>query len=388
MRPTFRSITINATGPAMRRTFVMLCIGTAFVFVFLGIITMFQADKRINPTSKLGKWTSSFSANTLISVMGQEVPLLSTSVPDAEKLSVSSVFLQMLTSVNPEDPRSFLGRELPGFAVFDGEFMIKGDGIDYTDAPIESPPPAPGMKPPALKEDVTDQDKPDKEHDDDKKKTAPKQTTGGKKRVFIYHTHWYESFLPYLKTKNPDLSFHPEKNITKVGQQFAKELEKLGIGTKVSTKSYDYVDAPLYYTESGKTVQTAMKNDKHLQYFIDIHRDSQRRDKTLATIAGKKYARTMFVVGTDHPKFEENYKLAKKYHEQLQKLYPGLSRGVYMSGGEGVDGVYNQNLSPRGVLIEVGGVDNTFEELNRSARALAEAFAEIYWDAAAVDAKK
>lgn len=47
--------------------------------------------------------------------------------------------------------------------------------------------------------------------------------------------------------------------------------------------------------------------------------------------------------------------------------------------------VYNQNLSNNAILIEFGGVDNTFEELNRSADALADVFSDFYWDAEKVN---
>lgn len=370
----------------MRRTFVMLCLGTAIIFVFTGIIAMFQAEKQVRPPTNLSRWASDFSAGTLLSVIGQEVPYLSTSVQASESVSLSNMFFQLLTSVNPEDPRSFLGRELPGFELFDGEFVVKGDGVDYTDAPIESPPPAPGMEPPELKDTVADNEKP-RETEEETETEKPTRTTEGKKRVFIYHTHWYESFMPYLKTEDINQAQHPEKNITKVGKQFAKELEAVGIGAEVSDKSYSYVDRAQYYEESGKTVKEAIARDDDLLYFFDIHRDSQRLKKTLVEIDGEEYARVLFVIGKSNKNYDQNYKLAKKFHDQLQKMYPGLSRGIYSPKGEGVNGVYNQDISPQALLIEVGGVDNNFEQLNRTTKALAKAFAEIYWEAEPVDAK-
>ena len=43
-----------------------------------------------------------------------------------------------------------------------------------------------------------------------------------------------------------------------------------------------------------------------------------------------------------------------------------------------VNGVYNQDLSPNALLIEMGGVDNTAEELYASVDALVEAFSHYY----------
>ena len=43
--------------------------------------------------------------------------------------------------------------------------------------------------------------------------------------------------------------------------------------------------------------------------------------------------------------------------------YPGLSRGVMKHNSSGHNSVYNQDLSSNAMLIEIGGVDNTFEEM-------------------------
>ena len=40
--------------------------------------------------------------------------------------------------------------------------------------------------------------------------------------------------------------------------------------------------------------------------------------------------------------------------------------------GANVNGVYNQDLSPNCILIEVGGVDNTIEEVNNTMDAIAD----------------
>ncbi len=56
-------------------------------------------------------------------------------------LSLSNLAFRLTTSINPDDPRSLLGRELPGFALFDGRIVVAGEGTDYTNLPIESAPP-------------------------------------------------------------------------------------------------------------------------------------------------------------------------------------------------------------------------------------------------------
>ncbi|MFD1904749.1 stage II sporulation protein P [Paenibacillus rhizoplanae] len=49
------------------------------------------------------------------------------------------------------------------------------------------------------------------------------------------------------------------------------------------------------------------------------------------------------------------------------------------SSGNGNNGEYNQTLSPNSVLIEVGGIDNSADELKRTADLLADAIADVYW---------
>lgn len=52
----------------------------------------------------------------------------------------------------------------------------------------------------------------------------------------------------------------------------------------------------------------------------------------------------------------------------------------------GDNGVYNQDLTDRALLLEFGGVDNNLEELQRAANAAADVFSEMYWDAEKVNA--
>ncbi len=58
---------------------------------------------------------------------------------------------------------------------------------------------------------------------------------------------------------------------------------------------------------------------------------------------------------------------------------------VIQKGFQTGNGIYNQDLSGQAILIEVGGVDNTEEELNRSIDALAKAFGEYFWQAEKVN---
>ena len=70
----------------------------------------------------------------------------------------------------------------------------------------------------------------------------------------------------------------------------------------------------------------------------------------------------MFVVGTNHKNYEKNLKFVKEINELLNKKYKGISRGIYIRE----DARFNQDLKDKAILIELGGVDNTLEEINNS----------------------
>ena len=199
--------------------------------------------------------------------------------------------------------------------------------------------------------------------------------------------------MPALKgTTDPDLAFHRSVNVTKVGQKLAEELEKRGIGAeespvdiqrRLTEKRMKYYQS---YDMSREVVMQAMGRNRDLQYLIDIHRDSRRRKYTTVTINGVDYARVVFIIGGENANYEKNLQLATQLHHLLQKKYPGLSRGVIEKKGAETNGKFNQDLSENAMLIEFGGVDNTFEELFRTAAAVADVFSEYYWQAEKVQA--
>ena len=86
------------------------------------------------------------------------------------------------------------------------------------------------------------------------------------------------------------------------------------------------------------------------------------------------------VVGESHPGFPENEQLAKDLHNRLESKQKGISRGVIGKNYNQGNGIYNQDLTERALLVEFGGVDNHMDELNRSAAVFAEVFSEYYYE--------
>jgi stage II sporulation protein P len=381
---------IMVQGTSLLKAAGLLLLFMLLIFSISGLLTSLKPQYRLM-SSSVNQAATNVNGELLYQLMGWENHhFLSVDQDLTATPKLTNLVFKLASNINLNDPRSLLGRELPGFYQFDGRIVVAGEGTNYTNMPIESAPPIDIMKAEreASLQNLESIDTPSGE----KPPADPSKTTGKRKVMYIYFTHNRESYIPYLKgVKDPNSAYHSKINVTKIGDQLKTSLEDRGIGTFVdktdiqgnlNKKQLTYSKS---YQESRPVVQAAMASNRDLDYLIDIHRDSQRKSKTTTSINGKSYARLAFVIGGKNPNYEKNAKLAEELHNLLQKKYKGLSRGVMIKNAAGSNSIYNQNLSENALLIEFGGVDNTFEELNRSADALADAFSEYYWQAEQVD---
>lgn len=205
--------------------------------------------------------------------------------------------------------------------------------------------------------------------------------------VLIFHTHTTESYTPSNKFryKLKDKSYHTENlnyTVANVGEHLAKELNNLEIPT-IHNKTVH--DVPTYMTSYGnslKTVRKILKEKPSIEVVIDLHRDApvksskKSREITTVKIDGKTYSRVMFVVGSDktfpHPHWKENYKFCTLLNKELEKKYPGISRGIDVRKER-----FNQHLSKKAILIEIGSHGNTMEESIETAKILAQVIADV-----------
>ncbi|WP_340001886.1 stage II sporulation protein P [Oceanobacillus sp. FSL K6-0127] len=384
---------LNRNGHSIYRKSGLYLISILILFISIGILTTVQPAYRFS-SSLLTEWTRDIDGFVFYNLLSMENRAFKQAFPEDRQLpKLSSVLFQVATNLKPDDPRSLLGNEIPGFSIYDRQILIAGEGTNYTNLPFESSPP--------LEEVLRDRealiDEPNEEKDqkeEDKEGSENKTpTTDSRKVVYIYNTHTRESFLPHLPdVTDPDLAFHGEVNITKVSDHLAKALEAKGIGAEVEDTDIDKVlndkgmKRSQAYDASREFVEEAIAMNDEIQFVFDLHRDSARKDVTTKVINGESYARIMFVVGMEHPEHEKNIKIASELHDLIEEKYPGISRGVVQKEGSGVDGIYNQDLSDNAVLIEFGGVDNNLDELYRAADAVADVFSDYYWDAEAVQA--
>lgn len=415
---------------SLGRTMLLLAGGSLVFFMLLGAGGLAGQKLNSSPIPSMKGLASSLSSGFFMELLGLEVPHL----PEGKEPSafsgekVTSFVFRLLTSIDPGDPKSLVAREMPGLAA-DEPFLLREGSGGTTGAPADY---HPGVDELASGNNAGNEADPGADHGDGagteadaddpaagggtdnpggaetaqpEATPAPGSAVTGEddgspgsgnaeinsgdtsiKRILIYHSHPREAYNPLLgaQSDNPS-SAVPSKNVMLVGSYIAKRLETRGIGTIHAQEDYA-TEVPDYnwnfsYKYSRITVKSAMASNQEMNELIDIHRDSQRHGKTTAEIGGKSYAQVYFILGHANKNWKQNETFANQIHQRLEKNYPGVSRGIWgKSSGNGNNGEYNQTLSPSSVLIEVGGIDNTADELKRTADILADAIADVYWD--------
>lgn len=354
---------------------IILCF---VLFSIVGAIVSVPMGKKSSHTSLLNI-TENISADFYLTMLTTELkPLQFQDDKALPNITFSDFLLQFTTQLNRTDIRTLFGNELPGFFPYQNRIIIGQTDTNYSNLPVESSAPLETI----LEErSVIDSPPVVDEREEDIEEIS-------EKTVFIYNTHNRESFLPHLDdVTDPNAAFHSEVNVTLISEQLEQALAAKGIGSLVDQTDFTQVlndqgwEYWQSYDASKPVVEEAFSQNEDLNYVFDIHRDSRRKEDTTITIDDQEYARLFFVIGADFDQNEKNIELATELHEKIENAYPGMSRGVIENGGSGRNGVYNQDISENAILIEFGGVDNTLEELYRTADAFADIFADYYWDA-------
>jgi stage II sporulation protein P len=164
-----------------------------------------------------------------------------------------------------------------------------------------------------------------------------------------------------------------------MGEIMASTLEsEHAIKTAHTQIVHDRPDFTKAYNHSMTTVKQFLERYPQLRMAVDIHRDAgfQSREDTLVYIDGKPCAKIMLVVGTGHPNYKENYRLAQIIEQKANLLYPGLMKPVRIAE----DRRYNQHLFSGAMLIEVGSDLNTAEDAANAARLAAHVLAAVLTD--------
>ena len=195
--------------------------------------------------------------------------------------------------------------------------------------------------------------------------------------VYLYNTHQGEQ---YSLSNNQEYNVKP--TVMTVSYILREKLNKNNIPTIVEendvleflrTNNWNYASS---YKVTRMLLDDVKEKKPSLKYYIDLHRDSVSKKISSVSINNINYAKILFIVGLENPNYEENLAFTNKLNDMFNNKFPGLSRGIYKKKGKGVNGVYNQDFDSNTILIEVGGEENTIDEVFNTTEAISEVLTE------------
>ncbi len=192
------------------------------------------------------------------------------------------------------------------------------------------------------------------------KDTAIPAVSGKKTTVAIYHTHSDESYVP----NDGKESINGNGGIYDVGQSLSTRLKQLGFNVIYNKNNHNPHDINAY-NRSRRTAASLLK--QRPDAVIDVHRDAVPPGQYEANVNGKEVTKIKLVVGNQNPNMKTNLEFAKRIKSVMDKKEPGLSNGIYIGKGD-----YNQDLSPRAMLIEVGAHTNNKNEAIKGVKLFAD----------------
>lgn len=175
--------------------------------------------------------------------------------------------------------------------------------------------------------------------------------------IYIYNTHQTEEYEGYdvLSAAKELQSELKQYNIDAI-------VEETNIHDELTKNNYVYSQS---YRVTRELLEDNLRDDVSL--YIDLHRDSSNHDISTTTVDDKSYARMMFVVGGKHESYLTNYHVSEELNKMIKNINPLLSRGILLRKNSS----FNQDVSDNVILIELGGPNNTKEEVSNSVKALA-----------------
>lgn len=187
------------------------------------------------------------------------------------------------------------------------------------------------------------------------KLTQLNQDQGNSKKIYIYSTHQQEEYVG--------------GNVKEGSRYLAKVLENMGYQVIVEENDFEAYGASKglnynkLYNVSNTFLTEAIVKHGGFDLIIDFHRDSISKESSTF----ENYAKMMMVVSMSNPYHEEVEANSRAIREAVEALQPHIMRSDYKREYA----YYNQQYAHSMVLIEVGGLYNTYEEVTNSLDILA-----------------
>ena len=204
-------------------------------------------------------------------------------------------------------------------------------------------------------------------------KTAPEVVVSASDvpLVLIVHTHATESYLPASEG-----NYHTkdvENTVRDVGAVLAETLAAEGIAVVHDQTLHDSPSYNQSYSRSYATITEILKSNPTIQCVIDLHRDAIASDSPAATVSvdGKTCAKYSYVVSTAVPTYSDNLNFVNAMNAAAAQKYSGFTGKVLERGYR-----YNQDLSSKYMLLEIGYNRNYIEEARNTAEIFGKILAE------------
>ena len=190
----------------------------------------------------------------------------------------------------------------------------------------------------------------------------------GKPRVLIYHTHATESYLPASSGNYHTVK--EENTVRDAGTVLAEVLEENGIGVVHDKTLHDNPSYNESYSRSYETVKALLKKYPTIECIIDLHRDATAEEVAgpVQTVKGTSSAVYSYVLSNTTETYEENKAFLAKLNSIADSSFDGYTGNILERPYW-----YNQELSGKSILIEMGNNRNNIKDV----RQCAEIFGEI-----------
>lgn len=191
--------------------------------------------------------------------------------------------------------------------------------------------------------------------------------------VLIVHTHATEAYLP-----SSEGNYHKKGKLNTVrdaGEVLAKTLDKTGVPCVHDMTLHDEKSYNQAYSRSYETTEALLKKYPSIECVIDLHRDAVSGESKAATVSlsGKSCAKYSYVVSNAVETYESNLEFIKKMNETAARDYKGFTGKIMERGYR-----YNQNLSSKYMLLEIGYNRNDIEDVRNTAEVFAKILADTF----------
>jgi len=204
--------------------------------------------------------------------------------------------------------------------------------------------------------------------------------------VLVMHTHGCETYTGENGIGLGDAGSYritdTDKNVVRIGEILADELNKKGINTIHDKTLCDYPSYNLSYKTAMGLNDWYLNRYPSISFIFDIHRDAIAESdgspvKLTTSIDGKPCAQAMIVCGTDklgleHPYWKDNLIFALKIQKVMEKKYPTLMRPVNIREER-----FNMHQTKGSLIFEIGTHGNTMQEAEMCIKLLADGIGEV-----------